>query len=470
MLGSPFGPFFHHPDAPLPHFSPHHDLGLQGSRRLDRLEDDNEVTRADPHEATAPLLRALSAEERRIAEGATDAARKLERGALDLGDLRFDDIADTIADKARGDISRAQLIAAAAAEHGIGLKPANLAKVTGLSPEDATKVIAAARTSAREASAATAAVHAVDAIGGTRRLSGKQVDEAIDLFFNRFDGRASAMREAWDTLSKAEKKLLNNLVKDIQEYFAAEAKLVNETIKKSGRYANRLQLAYWQEHPNFANAIRAAAIEKIEAAATKHGNQAAQAFMAHLEAKNFRTSFDPRTRGLGYFDPDVPDEITVNPFFKDAVFTERRSRLRTIDDIASTLLHEFVHKEGHGELRAWFEQYRFLQQVGRQEAVKYGAAAQFAGEIAELGEISAIEALMKTIRGVYKDKYDTGTIWRSSSRPRPGNPIPSNPSRCRRRRCPGRGPCPRSSAPQPASGRPSSNGRGPRDANRLLKN
>lgn len=368
-----------------------------------------------PHGPAVPPLRTLAGEEAKLAGEAVAAARKLDGGEFAHRGLSLDDLSGTINERARSGIGRAELIAEATAEHGIPMKPGNLAKVAGITPDEASRVIAAAETRVREASAAGIAARAVEKLTGTQRLTGPELDRALDLLFRRFDGRKEVLREAMKGLGSEDKRLMNALAKDIQDYFGTEANFMRQRMESGTRYATGFQADYLKKHPNFVRQLEDAALAKIEEAASRFNNQAAMAFVAHLKTGSFRIGVDPELPALGRYSSRTADRIAVNPFFRDAVLTGGRSQLRTIDDIASTMLHEFVHKSGHGELRAWFEQYRFLTQVGREEAIKFGAAREFKEAYQTLGKVDAMESLASEIRRVYKDRYDMEKLLRTTA-------------------------------------------------------
>ncbi|SFR43973.1 hypothetical protein SAMN04488005_1976 [Yoonia tamlensis] len=272
----------------------------------------------------------------------------------------------------------------------------------------------------------------------TPNMSADDLNRTTDLVFG------DTHRGDWDSVYDAIRRgeigperaaMVQALRREIDDLAGLESSYMN-TLRRAdnGPIATPEQVALWRNNPGLQQEVQDGVLDIIRrAAAPPNDNQTAQAFLAHLDAGNVRLRFDAESPFLGYAPkrvlPDgreIPiDEIAVNPFFRHDAITGGASRVRTLDDMAATFIHEFAHRMGHGEMRAWMEEFHFLRQMGREGAAKLDDASAFARIAGEDGPVSAVSALRENLRGTYGSLYDALRLERQLTIPEGGlTPIP----------------------------------------------
>jgi hypothetical protein len=234
----------------------------------------------------------------------------------------------------------------------------------------------------------------------------KRVDEALGTWFGKYKGDWQKVREAQAAgrLKPEQMQALESVRAHVAEQLRLEANAIRASERLPARHASVEQIAYWDEHPGFRNEVVNGAVAMIRAAAKN--NSTAKAFIGRLDSGDLRLNLDPRLNSLGLNRRD--GVLHANPFVDFKPLTDR-PRLRTIDDIAGSLLHEFVHDMGYNEVRAWYEQYRFLSRFGRQGSTKYDTAIKFAQEFGQ-DRVRAITQLSDFLRQNYKQRYSEDVL------------------------------------------------------------
>ncbi|MGB8275617.1 MAG: hypothetical protein WCF16_10160, partial [Alphaproteobacteria bacterium] len=248
-------------------------------------------------------------------------------------------------------------------------------------------------------------------------LRGEVLDKTLKSMFETYRGDWARIVKAHKDgkLSDAEFANLRTLRAQLGRVLSAEAQYIRDNAVSSGPMANDFQIAYLKEHPAFGEQISDGVLEMLTDMAAN--NPTVAVMLEDWKAGRFKFELDPTLPGLGRHITGT-DVVRVNPFFRDSKITNGRAQLRTLDDIAATMLHEYMHFRGYGELRAWYEQLNFLRQRGRVGASKYEMAHAF-GARADADRVSAIQGLLQNLRERYKDRYppevlDQWVNWRAN--------------------------------------------------------
>lgn len=237
--------------------------------------------------------------------------------------------------------------------------------------------------------------------GGSHR----QAFELYESLRGSTKAASRALREG--RITRAQFDEFQALHADVTAALPQVARAAAARLRKPGQAATGLQIEFVKAHPNFIRTLHRGVLDLIRKAAFEHDNPAAQALLADLAAKGFKIRYEPSLESLGAFSKPKqggPPVLRVNPFFRHARITNGESRVRTLDDIASSLLHEYTHMLGHGELRAFEEQYTFLRQVGRAEAAKYERAIED-GIAREKDPLLAELEFVEHVEGLYRPHY-----------------------------------------------------------------
>ncbi len=237
---------------------------------------------------------------------------------------------------------------------------------------------------------------------------------AKELYEKRFGKSPRKYKQALERgeVSAADARLLEGYFRRNRAKAAAAAKRAARGYNhRIARYASEEILRWWDGNPRYQAELRDQMLAVIEDAA-RRGNRTAEAFVAHLRAGNFRIDIDPRLDVVGRYrgKPSgarnvAGHKIYVNPFYRSDTLNGGKPFMRTVNDIASTALHEFVHSMGHGEVRAWAEQFEFLNQVGAKGALKADFAARFARREQAAGRFAALEDLEARVRKIYAKRF-----------------------------------------------------------------
>ena len=246
-------------------------------------------------------------------------------------------------------------------------------------------------------------------------LTPRQRNAAVDLFQkdygNNWRKAEKALLEGKVPPSKAE--LLKGLYKERTVSLAKRT--WNKGPSRKGKATSESFLRDWDSNPRYRKAVKDDAIDKIEERAAK-GNEAAAAFMSHYRANGFDIHLDPRLDAGGVtpaervLDPDygplyrrdkTEQGRTIRGVRQLYVNPSRRGGLRTTEDIAGVMIHEFLHRMGYGELRAWKEQLEFLLDTSPKNTGRAKLAKQYAKNMREHGEDYALRKLRDHVRDVY---------------------------------------------------------------------